>query len=465
MNVQKLREAFPDVVLPDDNGFYAKIDGWARIFENEPPWLTVKRAGLGKGGKRLLNRLGTAKLLCDEFARKIFAEQADISCGGEIYDKYIYALLDREGFWKNMPALISLAFAQGGCAVREFIENGIVRIGFAEGRSFYPVSWDNKNITEGIFSTVSARSGYYYSFFERHFFSGGNARTESRLYRSSSPDETGIRVPLSELYGDAADHAEYPLTVPLFCYFKPDISNNQQTELPLGVSVFSGCTDTLKALDVAFDSFAREFILGRKRIIVPSSCIRTVINPETGNSERYFDSDDEVYQALRCDEDRDLRITDNTVALRITEHVDGINALLNILCFQTGLSAGSLSFDGIQGMKTATEVISQESKTAVTIRSNKNLLAEFIQSICETALLLAMETGEVPRGVPEVSVAFKDSVIIDDNTLIDNNVKLVSAGLESKLTAIMNVLKCDENTARKELERISEETQAFPAEM
>ena len=35
--------------------------------------------------------------------------------------------------------------------------------------------------------------------------------------------------------------------------------------------------------------------------------------------------------------------------------------------------------------------------------------------------------------------------------------KLVQAGLKSKLSAVMDVLKCDEETAQKELERISKE--------
>jgi hypothetical protein len=41
--------------------------------------------------------------------------------------------------------------------------------------------------------------------------------------------------------------------------------------------------------------------------------------------------------------------------------------------------------------------------------------------------------------------------------MIDNNIKLVAAGLKSKLSAVMEVLKCDENTAMAEIERINKE--------
>ena len=456
--IKKMQQAFPHERMPSDGGFYNRIDEWQAVYEGRPEWRTVKRAGLNRGTERLMNMLNTAKILCDEFARKCFAEQVDITCGSEVYDKFILDFLCREGFWKNIPQLLSSAFAQGGCALREYIDYGKVKLSYVEGRQFYPLKWDNQTVLEGIFGTLSAREDYYYTMFEKHSVKDAKILVECFLFKSADPNELGDRVPISELYPDMADTFSYPVDTPLFQYFKPDFPNNIPTELPLGISCFANCEDTLKALDVAFDSFAREFILGKKRIIVPSSCIRTVVNPETGKTERYFDTDDEVYQALRCDEEKDLKITDNTVELRISEHVDGINALLNILCFQVGLSPGALSFDRAGGIKTATEVVSEENKTAVTIRCQKNLLAEFIEEMCRVVLRLAMETGEVPRGEFEVTVAFKDNVVIDDNTLIDNNIKLVSAGLKSKLSAIMEVLKCDEEAAKRELEKIKNES-------
>lgn len=459
MNTDKIKQAFPKESFPEDNGFFAKMYGWQLIYEGSPDWLSVKRAGLGKGGKRRMNMLNTAKILCDEFAHKCFAEQVDISCGSEEYDKYILDFLDREGFWKNIPRLLSAAFAQGGCALREYIENDKVRLSFVEGRHFYPLKWDNRIISEGIFEEISARGKFYYTLFERHSVKGENILVECFLYKSTDPNALGDKVPLTELYPEmTADTFSYPVSAPLFQYFKPDFPSNVRTELPLGISCFANCLDTLKALDVAFDSFAREFVLGKKRIIVPSSCIRTVVDPETGNTERYFDADDEVYQALKCDEEKDLRITDNTTVLRVQEHVDGINALLNILCFQVGLSPGALSFDRAGGVKTATEVISEENKTAITIRCQKNLLVELIEGMCKAVLELAMITGEIPRGDYEITAAFKDSVIIDDNTMIENNINLVTAGLKSKISAIMEIMKCDEATAQKELDRINAET-------
>lgn len=227
--------------------------------------------------------------------------------------------------------------------------------------------------------------------------------------------------------------------------------------LMLGLSIFANAIDTIETLDIAFDSFSREFVLGKKRIIVPAQCIRTVVEPETGEMHRYFDADDEAFIALKTADNDTFRITDNTTELRIEEHVSAINALLNILCFQIGLSAGTLSFDAVQGVKTATEVISQDSKTARTIKSNKNLITETLEDLINCLIAIGTALKIIPKKEYNVTIGWQDNIVIDDNALIDNNIKLVQAGLKSKIKAIMEVQKCDEKTAQEELARIAKE--------
>ena len=68
-----------------------------------------------------------------------------------------------------------------------------------------------------------------------------------------------------------------------------------------------------------------------------------------------------------------------------------------------------------------------------------------------------IQLGLIKKKNYSVTVSWNDNIIIDDNTLIENNIKLVQAGLKSKLRAIMDIQKCDEKTASEELERISKE--------
>src|SRR5690625_5631714 len=128
----------------------------------------------------------------------------------------------------------------------------------------------------------------------------------------------------------------------IFVNFKPNTSNNFDTQSPLGISLYANALSVMKAIDTAFDSFHREFRLGKKRIFVPDSMIRTVYD-EKGRPQRYFDSSDEVYQGYPGDMD-ETKIHDIKVELRVDEHVAAINALLNLFAMQTGFSSGTFTF-------------------------------------------------------------------------------------------------------------------------
>ena len=447
--------------VPELGGFYRHIEQWNALFANKPPWARTKKSGLFSVGERDMSRLGTAKIVADEFARLTFSEQVNISAT-EPYGEYVMKVLNDNGFWKRMPEFFSAAYALGGGVLKVYADKGKPCINYIRGNLFVPLEWNERDIISGAFQGKLYRGGAFYTLFERHYPNdNGGYSVEHKLFRSDNKHSLGPACPLSAAYPELPEAAEYRTDVPMFRYFKPDVSNNIDEISPLGVSVFDGAVDTLKALDVAFDSFSREFILGKKRIIVPSSCIRTVIDIETGMPKRYFDADDEAFIALKCDDEgKDLKITDNTVELRVEEHVSAINALLNILCFQVGLSSGTFSFEGSQGVKTATEVISADSKTSRTAKANKNLAAELIEGLVKSIIALGVALGDIPESDDyEISVTMPDGVVIDDNTKIENNIKLVAAGLKSKLAAVMDVLNCDETAAQKELDRIAKESQ------
>lgn len=455
--IADVKTAFPDLVMPESEKFYSDVIYVCRdIYGGSPAWRSVKKSGLYSGGLREMSLLNAAKVLCDELAALTFSEKTAITVSDGKVQDYVNAVLNDNGFYENMPQFLSAAYAMGGGAVKCYVSDGKAVIDYLRADCFVPSEYNNRRITSGVFRSVSFQKGFYYTLFEH--YSPGNV--EYKLFKSSDKSNLGMMCELSEVY-DIPDNVNYDTDVPMFAYFHPAVSNNLDSGC-LGLSVFANSTDTLKALDVAFDSFSREFILGRKRIIVPSSSIRTVVDTDTGNVRRYFDSDDEVYQALRCDEEKDLKITDNTMSIRVSEHVESINALLDTLCFQAGLSEGYLSFSGKGGMKTATEVVAENSKTFRTAKSHKNMLEEFLIDMVKAVAAVGAFLGECPAldDDAEICVSFADDVIEDDASIIDNNIKLVQAGLKSKLSAIMDIQKCDEDTAREELERINAEETA-----
>ena len=255
----------------------------------------------------------------------------------------------------------------------------------------------------------------------------------------------------------------------LFTYWRTPIANNLDDNSPLGMSIYGNALETLHALDICYDSFVREFRLGKKRIIVPARAVRTVVDPTSGQVLRYFDANDETYEALASDSPDDLKITDNSVELRVDEHISAINAFLSILCLQTGFSAGTFTFDQHTGLKTATEVVSENSKTYKTIKTVQNQLRpaieHLVRNLIDVAILYDMDYDGVKiasLAAPgyNVTVTFDDGVTQDRQTNLNEGVMLVGAGLLSKFTFLTDPKYGQGLTpeqAQEELDRIKAE--------
>ena len=56
-------------------------------------------------------------------------------------------------------------------------------------------------------------------------------------------------------------------------------------------------------------------------------------------------------------------------------------------------------------------------------------------------------------------IAFSARQTVDRTEMIDRNIKLVEAGLRSRISAVMEVLDCTEEEAKRELSRIKEENE------
>lgn len=452
-----IKEAFPDVLLPDISDYYrSKIENAKRIYQNNPPWKYITNTGIKqRRRKRALTNM--AKVVCDKLATMTFSEQVNISVDNNYYDELVKKTLEDNCFWERFPEFLSRSYALGGGVLKVYLDNSDIRIDYINADRFYPTKWNSRCITEGIFINEYVNNGYRYNFFEYHTLTDDGVKILYRLYKSDSKGNIGTAVPVTELFPKLPeDEILYKgVSKPVFVYFKPAVGNNMAFDLPLGLSVFANATDTLEEIDTIFDSLQREFILGKKRIIVPNSLIKTEID-ENGNDVRYFDVNDEAFQALNCDEAEKMQIIDNTVNLRVQEHIDALKNLLDLLGMQLGFSPGTLSFDSSQGVKTATEVAADEKDTLRTIQNNKNVISEVIEGLA-AAIIECKQSLSVTSANYSVSVNWQDNIIGDDNTRIDNNIKLVQAGLKSKIRAIMEAQNIDEAEAKEELQRIVKE--------
>lgn len=496
-----LAKEFKDIFeiggVPAFNQFYYfGVFVWKYLYKGfYTPWHRVLAPTVeNPRNKRDLERMDTAKAICAELAGLVWSEQCEVhvSQGDGVeqpLEEFVHDVLTKNGFWTKMQEHIEQVLALGGGAIKVWYDerrdsagnvvpgSGQIRLGFCQADQFVPLEWDNSQVTGGVFISREAKGGYYYTRLEWHRWDGLTYWISNEAYRAEykqplpgmteNQDILGFRYPLAEIYPFL--NTETPLqglTSSLFAYYRTAVANNIDDNSPLGVSIYANALSTLKALDICYDSFIREFRLGKKRIIVPSKCLRTVVDPETGEPRRYFDASDEAYEALYTDDSDALKIQDNSVELRIDEHERAINAFLSILCLQVGFSAGTFTFDRAQGLKTATEVISENSKTYKTVKAQqlqvKMAIAKVVDAIIQVASLYDVSyNGHSIKSLAshpwETKVVFDDSILQDRQTNINEGILLTTSGLMSKKRFMTEKLGYTEEEAMQELADIQSE--------
>ena len=437
--------------------------------------------------------MDTAKAISAELAGLVWSEQCEVhvsqDMSEQLLDEFVHDVLVKNGFWTKMQEHIEQVLALGGGAIKAWYDekhdsqgnvvpdSGGIRLGFCMADQFVPTAWDNAQVTDGVFISREAKDGYYFTRLEWHKWDGLTYYITNEAYRADQKDNTnsaepqdilGFRYPLNQIYPYLNEETTMQgLTTSLFAYYRTAVANNIDDNSPLGVSIYANALSTLRSLDICYDSFVREFQLGKKRIIVPEQCLKTVADPVTGEMRRYFDATDEAFVALVTDDTDSLKIQDNSVELRVDEHEKAINAFLSILCLQVGFSAGTFTFDRAQGLKTATEVISENSKTYKTIKAQqlqvKTAISKIIDAIIQIAQVYDLKwKGYSIRQLAaqgwETKVVFDDSILQDRQTNINEGILLTNNGLMSKKRFMIDVLGYTEEEAQKELEDISNES-------
>lgn len=443
------------VAVSDD--FYGEIIKWRELHKGYHASIhdyTIHTiAGTSTGVRKTMNM---PKMVTQELATLIFNERCNISISDEKYNKFIEDVFKDNGFNGNFQQHLEFMFAQGGMVMKPYVANGKVKLSYVTADCFLPISWTNTTIEEGVFVSEIKHDGKKYTHLEWHEVKEGERVITNELYESAG-SSLGSKVPLSTVY----PHVEPVVTFsnvkrPLFSYFKPNLANNIDSTIPLGISVYANSMSALESLDTSYDSLDREIRLGRKRISVPVAATKPIIDSETGKATRYFDTKDEVYEAFDTDMDA-KEIKEFNSSLRVNEIVQAINTHLSVLSTQLGFDSGTFSFDG-KSMKTATEVVSENSKTFRTKQSHENVIEQGITDLIECIGLVAEIHGlYTPPKEYDVTVTFDDSIAQDRTTDINEQLLLIAGGLQSKLSAIMKIHGLTDEEAQIKLDEIKKE--------
>ena len=397
-------------------------------------------------GRRTLTRyrLGMAKTVCEDFATLLMNEKLQISA--ESFPA-LPAILERNAFMERANRLVEWTMALGTGALVEFPDaQGLPTIDYIRGDLIFPLRWEGDHITECAFgsrrvfgSGASAAEGYYVQVHAHE--------PEGYVIRNAWLDAQGNELPPPE----GVETVGEPSPVPLFQILRPNIVNAAEPDSPMGMSVFGMAIDQLKAADLVFDSYVNEFVLGKKRVMVPQS-LASIEMQKDGAIQPIFDPSDVLIYVYQQSQDGADELKPLDMTLRSAEHEAGLQRMIDLLSKKCGLGTGRYRFDsGVA--RTATEVISEQSDLYQSLKRNEKPLE---RALCGMVNALSWLTGGPAE--MQTRVSFDDSIIEDANAAAERTLKLVAGGLKSRKRAIMELSHCSEAEAERQLAEIAAET-------
>lgn len=443
-----------------DSSFYDKIKIWKSWYAGNVKGFHTYKVRTGKNKVNCKRySLGMGKKVSEDWAGLLMNEKVKITLEGEKEQAFIDDVFTKNNFLVVSNEMQEMSFALGTVAfipcVVGMVEGGTaagIRIDCATAEHIYPLSWQNGIITECAFDSVVTSDGKEYVYLQIHRIGEENTYDiENRIFRIENGNLSDAN--LSEVKG----FERVPTVVHTkskerqFVIDRPNIANNVDYGVPMGISVFANAIDALEACDIAFDTFTMDFVTGKRRMFITPAGTSYI------DGEPAFDDNDIALYVLPEDvtgENKPIQTTGGVFAVSATK--EGVQTALNVLSAKCGFGENHYSFDG-SGIATATQVISENSTMFRTIKKHEIILESVLTELCRIILHLgnsAMEVG-LDENV-EISIDFDDSIIEDKETDFNRDSRMVQMGIMNEWEFRAKWMNEDEKTAKAALPKMEQ---------
>lgn len=429
-------ESLSDHPLLANNSDYIQIERWKNIYKGKPDWINYEWVDvIGDVHNDEMNSLNMPKIAAKKMATIVFNSKMQINITNkneskpketspEDYDnepnKFVHKVLSDNYFYNNCQRYLEYMFGTGGMVIRLYVDDkNKVKIRFATADSFIPISQDANGVTECVIADQFVRKGKHYTLLEWHTEDNEYYHIKNELFESTdnTDNDIGHKVALSTVFDNLKEKSDYSkkdYSLPTFVYIKPNIANNINMKSPLGVPIYAYAADTLRQLDKAYDMLYQEMVMGKRRVVVPDYMLKPVTDNITGTVKRVFDTNDRAYQQFKGDDTKTEGIKDLTLPLRNQDIMATIQGLLDYYAVQCGFSSGTFSFEN-GGLKTATEVVSQNSETFQSKSAHETILDDAFKKVVQIILELGKNSDANYSDTTDVDIAiqFDDSISKD----------------------------------------------------
>ena len=420
------------------------IQLWSQMYEGKAPWLNAT-----------VKSLNLAAAIAAEIASMITIEMK-VAIDGSVRGKYLQEQFDKIVLDKLRVFAVEYGVAKGGLVFKPYIENGKLAVDFIQADQFFPVRFDsNGDLLAVVFVDQEKIGDKYYTRLEFHDYSDTQYVVRNSVYQSNSRDTLGSPASFGSVSRWAELEPEAIITGverPLFSYFRFPLANTIDPSSPLGVSGYSRATELIRQADEQWSNLLWEFESGKRAIYVDVLAFKKDGdgNPTLPHKRLY-----RTLNASGNANDEDL-FHEWSPEFREASILSGLDAILKKVEYNCGLAYGTLSDPNVQA-KTATEIKISRQRTYVTVAGSQKALQTALEELIYAMDAWATLGSLTPRGTYSVVFQWDDSVVVDKDAQFQQDMRLVTQGLMSKVEFRMRNMGEDETTAKKKIAEVQTE--------
>ena len=314
-----------------------------------------------------------------------------------------------------------------------------------DARMILPLSWDDDKVSECAFVTRAYVDGKEVTQVQAHVLDemSGTYHVVTRMFEAGGDKEVRSDAIIPD-FDTGSDR-------PTFAILRPAIDNVRAEGTYFGQALIADAVDAIKGVDSAYDSLLREIDATKVKIFMSDELFDMQTDPSTGKMRPVPMSPENTVIRKVSDAGISHMYEVYSPAIRSAQIIDALNAALSQMGSLTGFGPDYFRFDKSGGLRTATEVASDNSVLMRNIRKHENELRPQLESILSALLAcqaqLNPSTWHVPEGC-STHVDFDDSIIQDTASEKAQMQAEVAAGIVPAWMYLMRFYAMDEDEAK-----------------
>jgi len=460
--LEKLKEKGYDTVPAE---FYGWIDTWKSWYDGNVPDFHNYRVFNGQQTVQCTRyTLGMGKKVAEDWANLLLNEKVKITLEGKREQEFFNSVCRANNFEVKANEMQEMKAGLGTVAYVPRVTNvqfggfigkigrllGIgrtaIKIDYVTAQNIFPLSWENGQVYECAFTSNEVVKGEKYLYLQMHRVGDdGNYIIENSLYRDNNGGLSEVSIRTVPRFERVAPVVYTGSPERQFVIDRLNIANNYDYTLPMGIPAFANAIDQMKGVDIAYDSYVNEFVLGKKRIMIQPGATKTI------GGKPVFDPHDVTFYVFPEDIKDGNLIEPIDMALRTAEHNAGLQDMLNALSSRCGFGENHYRFDN-GSVATATQVISENSTMFRTIKKHEIILRDVLKELAQ--IILRLGNSVLHMGLDEdveISVDFDDSIIEDKQQDFSRDMQLLNADIMNAWEFRAKWMNEDEDTAKASL--------------